>query len=195
MTVPVGYAAALIPLRHTLQTRSAAITFGIDVRSTTISDTALCNAVQAAFTSTLGTVLDSNVTVGPTQLSVGQSDGTSIATVGDNSSAGGAAQTSVPPSVAVLIQKLSATGGKRGRGRLYVPWLLATSVVDEGGAIAGATVTNLQTKATAFRTAIIAIAGGSAIVILHQSGSATPAIVTSLRVDPRIATQRRRNDR
>ncbi len=195
MTIPVGAGQVLIPLKHPLLSRSAAITFGVSTDTTTLGDLDLINAVTAAFIAQLGNQMDFSVAIGPGQISIGTSGGTARATVGTTVGAGGQVQTSVAPAVAFLIKKRTSDGGKRGRGRIYLPWSIATANLDEGGNIAAASVTAMQTKATAFLTAIQAIAGGVNMVVLHQSGVATPSVVSSLTADARAATQRRRQAR
>lgn len=192
MTIPDGSAAVLIPLKHSLLTRSAAITFGVSTDTTSLAHIALCDAVNNAFATTLGTLIDNSVTIGPTHAAFGQADGSAVAVVGSASATGGSVVTSVPPAVAFLIRKTTNAGGKRGRGRFYLPWSIATANIDEGGTIAGATVTAMQTKATAFLTAIQSITGGVNMLLLHQTGSSVATVVTTLTADARAATQRRR---
>lgn len=192
MTIPANSAAVLIPLKHPLLQRSAAVTFGVRGDTTSLGHVAFADAINAAFVSTLGNQMDFSVAIGPTRLALGSDTGIPLSVVGTSVGAGGQVQTSVPPAVAFLIRKTTGVGGKRGRGRLYLPWSVATANIDEGGIIAGASVTAMQTKATAFLTAIQGIAGGSDMMILHQTGSSVATVVTALTADARAATQRRR---
>jgi hypothetical protein len=194
-TIPAGFAGVLLPLKHSLLSRSAAITFGVDVTGATGTHTQICDEVLASFAATLGAVLDFDVTAGPVHMAFGQDDGSSIQEVGVNTWKLGVTQTSTPPAVAVLVRKATATGGKRGRGRFYLPWCVATTSIDEGGNVSSAALTNLQTKATAFKTQLAATPSPTPMVLLHQVGSSTPSPVTGLSVDSRVASQRRRQGR
>lgn len=104
---------------------------------------------------------------------------------------GGDADGSLPQNCSVLVQKLTALGGRRNKGRFYVPGLSETDV-DNTGAI-------LTTPLAAWNTAVNNLQLGlesdsflDRLVIFHSTAPLTPTIVSDLRVDGRIATQRRR---
>jgi hypothetical protein len=92
------------------------------------------------------------------------------------------------------VHKRTALGGRKGRGRLFIPWAVADSNVDEAGIIVPATVVTMQTAVTSFLNGIIT--EGMNMVLLHspdKSGvTVPPTTVSSLVVDGMIATQRRR---
>lgn len=76
---------------------------------------------------------------------------------------------------------------------MYLPWAITTTEGDEGGTLLGPTVTAAQAKATAFLSAL----GTNTVpmVVLHDPGLTAvgaPNPVTSLLVDNRVGTQRRR---
>jgi hypothetical protein len=98
-----------------------------------------------------------------------------------------------------LIHKRTSRGGRRGRGRMYIPWASPTSDIGETGVVTSTRVTAAQSAINAWRTAVIAAAGP--IVLLHRpstpgtthpSTPGPPDEVSSLVVDPLVATQRRR---
>ena len=92
------------------------------------------------------------------------------------------------PQVAYLVKKLTALGGRRNRGRFYLPGVVE-SKVDGAGNVLGAFQTTIQTSMDDFMTDTGAADIG--VVILHSDGG-TPTDVTSLQVEPKVATQRRR---
>ncbi len=102
--------------------------------------------------------------------------------------AGTSGGASLPNNCALLIKKITGLGGRSGRGRMFVP---ITSVGEDSvsptGVITPATVTSLQTAWTALKNGMVPF-------LLHDSLSpvTTPTPITSLVVDGRIATQRRR---
>lgn len=103
---------------------------------------------------------------------------------------GGESGDPVPAQCATLIAKRTALGGRKNRGRFYLPGLLA-SHVDTDGSIKSGTLSTLQ---TAFNNLLITyntITGVGGAVVLH-SGAGAPAEVTDLRVEGSLASQRRR---
>lgn len=95
----------------------------------------------------------------------------------------------LPPNCAYLVSKRTALGGRRHRGRMYLPpFLIGEDSVPVTGVMAEAQRAALQTRVnSAF--------GIGEKVILHDSltpGALPPTIITSFRVQPRLATQRRR---
>lgn len=97
----------------------------------------------------------------------------------------------MPPNVAVLMRKNTAAGGRRGRGRSYIPPLYpGEENVGPNGSIAAAQLTNLQTWWSSLFTAM----QGAALppVIFHSISPFTATPVTSFTVQQTVATQRRR---
>ena len=101
---------------------------------------------------------------------------------------------SVPQNSAFLARKSSALGGRRNRGRMYIP-SVPEGDVDSAGVVLSATVTTWNVNLAAM------MPGGSIhtafgflgdAVILHETGSQTPTTMTDLAMQNRIATQRRR---
>lgn len=97
-----------------------------------------------------------------------------------------------PPNVAVLIRRTTDRGGRRGRGRLYLPSAYINEVdVLEGGILAGARRTSLQDVANSIRTRA-ETAAGTVAVLLHNDNVVPPDELTALTVQPMVATMRRR---
>lgn len=93
------------------------------------------------------------------------------------------------PQVALLITKMTAIGGRKGRGRFYQPGLAEASVTQDGvidpDYLAGA-----QSQYTDF---LARLAGGALrMVLLHGSADDAPNGVGFLTVQSLVATQRRR---
>jgi len=195
MFIPPGFAGVLIPFQQATLPRSAAITFGVDVSGATGTQQAQCDQILDAFLTSLGTIIDSSVTIGPVHMSFGQDGAEAVAAQGANTGVGGRALVSTPPQVAVLVKKTTALGGRRNRGRFYLPWAVASGSIGETGTLVGTEVTSLQTKATLLKTTLAAGPSSKPMVLLHQVGSTTPTLVTALTVDARGATQRRRTGR
>lgn len=109
--------------------------------------------------------------------------------------AGGQSRTSISPNVATLVSYTSLFKGRRGRGRSYLPALLAQTEVDESGAITLTKVDTIQAAINSFFGDLPA----SPQVILQRDepGQKTPPLdpppeVVSRTVAVRAASQRRR---
>ena len=96
----------------------------------------------------------------------------------------------LPNNCSFLVRKISALGGRRNRGRLFVPpFRFGEDTVAGNGTITAAQVSAMQGEWTAFLTQMNLV--DLTPVIWHSDGSPGPEI-TSMLVQPRIATQRTR---
>jgi hypothetical protein len=105
--------------------------------------------------------------------------------------AGTVSDTSAPPiGGAVLVRKVTGLGGRRNRGRMYVPpFFLNESNVDYLGNIDGATLSVVQNWFNAWYNAMVAAT--YVPQILHSDG-AVGTNVTSFSVQQKLGTQRLR---
>ena len=101
---------------------------------------------------------------------------------------GSLAVTQTSPATCYLIRKYTGFGGRRGRGRMYIPGPVENDV-NVAGDLQSSRVTALTTACAGFLTDMQT--AGCSLVVLHNDGT-PPYGVTELRVDPIIATQRRR---
>lgn len=106
---------------------------------------------------------------------------------------GGLAGNVLPQNSAVLVHKRTAFGGRRNRGRMFVPAMLGEAVVDNVGVITPAARTDFQNQ---FNNLLLDNrAANLDPVILHSEGISPvtpPTNIATLQVDGRISTQRRR---
>jgi hypothetical protein len=193
MAVPPGYADVSIRLTLTGMSRPSYITFGVDP-----SDPDADTIAAAIYTSTTSagsflSRLDNSVSLGPITVRVGQDGGEALVGTDERVIAGGGSLTSPPPNVALLVHKRSARGGRRGRGRMFVPWYLNETDIDEAGLVLNATVASINTVLSTWKANLSG--AGVPMVILHEAGLTTPGlpdVVTNLFADKLVATQRRR---
>jgi hypothetical protein len=186
--IPSGYANILIPYKHSGSARSAAVTFGVKNEGAFATPNAVANAVWNAWDPEVTVAVDSDVTVGPVQASVNYG-GDPVTGFGDDSSIGGTGLSSIPGNGALLVQKLSILGGRKNRGRFYLPWSLQEANVDELGGVAGGTVTDYQ---AIFDNVLAALTTEDVPMVILHSVAGTPATVSQLVVQSTIGTQRRR---
>jgi hypothetical protein len=104
-----------------------------------------------------------------------------------NVSGTGAGQ-SPPSNCALLVKKRTALGGRSGRGRMFVP---VTSVGEGGISPTGQIESSIV---AALQGAWTAMFGEMSFFLFHDAASPvlSPTAITSLLVDPKLATQRRR---
>jgi hypothetical protein len=117
-------------------------------------------------------------------------------------------QAAVPRNTAMLVRKRTGRGGRRGRGRMFVPGIVFETDVDQAGLYTSSVLVGWQNLFNSLYDQLVTIAGGP--VLLHDDQVITsyssvtgkpvygpfdpgpPNDITSLTVDSRVATQRRR---
>lgn len=199
MPTPPGYADCSYELKHASLSRAAFITFGVDVVET--DPAAVATALVGAFAApgSLFAIIDTNVTMVRARASLGTDGGEDNVGVSVTSSSCNYSGTTIWANTSALVHKRSTRGGRRGRGRMYIPWCLPTSGVSEVGVITGAEVTRIQNGVNAWMAALSS--GAGPLVLLHRPSNpgtahpTTPGVpnnVTAMVVDPLVGTQRRR---
>lgn len=99
--------------------------------------------------------------------------------------------TAMPPNTAILVRKLVSAGGRRNRGRFYLPPVYpGEGNVDSGGNIIAGSVTNMNTWYTKLFTNLVAV--NLKPVLFHSEAPFTPSVITGFSVQSVVATQRRR---
>ena len=194
--IPPGYAQFSVGHLLAGYTRRAYTVWGIDLGGTGSPDPdVLAGQFQTIYDETLGTQIDSNVTISQTRAVVGQ-DGEPLVGVTDLIDTGSASRESTAPALAALLHLNTGLGGRRNRGRKFLPWAISDSGVLENGTIASASVTALQSAASDFNIAVRD--EGWEVVVLHGEGISAvppPTPVTTITVSGIVSTQRRRQTR
>lgn len=104
--------------------------------------------------------------------------------------AGSAAAGTLPNNCAVLVRKVTNLGGRRNRGRMFLPpAYINESGVNQVGTIDPASVTVYQNLVNSLETELVA--RDFTPVVFHSNGG-TPAFITDFVVQPKLATQRTR---
>jgi len=191
-------------IKHDSLAREAVITFALSDSSGVGSAQAFADDLQNLAANTFDDYIDTNAKLMRTTTLKG--NGTTAFTVGTSTAAprqGTNPMSSVPPNTALLVQKRTALGGRKGRGRVYLPWMLNEANVDEIGAVNQAYITPTQAM---MDTYYAGYAGQMVIANrLYDLPWSNPArkllavtkgaLVTKLVVSPIAATQRRRMPR
>ena len=101
----------------------------------------------------------------------------------------------VPQNTAFLIKKRSSVAGRSGGGRFYLPGVVEAAV-DAIGQVEPVFLGLQNARLVTMKNALLSAPQTNGMVILHDSLSAAavdpPHTVTSLVMDARVATQRRR---
>jgi hypothetical protein len=134
------------------------------------------------------------VTVGPYSLAVGQDGGDPVTYEYDASNAGSEPSFPMWPNTAILVRKGTDLGGRRNRGRMYVPGAAIRSAISVAGVIDSLFLADFNTNLATFLSTVNAGTGFNAteLGVLHSEPPSAPAEITSLVAQPKVATQRRR---
>lgn len=148
----------------------------------------------------MGTAWDASTFTTAANIAAGWSAGTILVTVMDATGpltfevgtavGGSGAAGTLPNNCAVLARKFTASGGRRNRGRFYLPpaYFLDTEV-NQVGTLDPAVVTEYQGYVDSLLAQMVIQDLGPRL--LHSDGGgATP--ITSIVVQPKLATQRKR---
>jgi hypothetical protein len=104
-------------------------------------------------------------------------------------------KTGMPPNVAYLTRKITGLGGRRNRGRFYMPGVSEIDV-DNTGLLTATHRTNYQTSVTAWFNQNVAGTEIAAHALFHDTPEGVPGVaptdILQLNVQPKVATQRRR---
>lgn len=191
--IPEGYAQVTLGWTGGSLPTGAANVFGVETSDPT-TPLAIATAVRQAI---LDVGLLGNLSSSVAQSSIRVKQGpTDIGPSGDfpGAGTGGSAGQIGASQLGVLVQKVTAFGGRSGKGRLYIPGAVETGI-DVDGSLTPAYQTTLQTVFANFRQELID--AGFPMVVFHRPGSplTEPTPVTSMSVQDRPGTQRRRNRR
>lgn len=153
----------------------------------------VANGVLAAYNTYWKAEMRLTTTIEKVSFRIGQDGGdpvvvesTDAAVVGSGSGAG------LPSNCAILIRKQTASGGRRNKGRLFMPGVAAEANVDQNGIASAAAVLNWQNAQDDWNDAVLLLTDIENFVILHSEAPSTPTTVIGHQVQSRIATQRRR---
>jgi len=99
-------------------------------------------------------------------------------------------------SMALLVDKKTATLGRAGRGRMFIPGLISQTDVTAGGLIGAGSIVVYDAMLLAFLTSMVEgneeDRPGYLPVLLHSDESLTPSSVISLVSQQKVGTMRKR---
>lgn len=193
LVIPSGYAQVTHFFEGEAAPTGAAVTYGINLSGDT-ADQQMAQDLHNLFSSNVVVFLTNDVSLVRTRLKAGPVT-TGPVFEHQGVSTGNLDVNSTPPQVAALVTKRTARGGRRGRGRFYLPGLPENDV-SNSGVFSGVAVTNLQGGLDDLLTGLAGVGFLTPMVVLHNSEGETvpgdPDEVTALVLSTQVATQRRR---
>jgi hypothetical protein len=196
---PPGFASASVQIVHSGLSRPSYITFGVNPTAT--DPQTVASAVATTFTDAAGfkSRLDNETVITQVLVSLGTDGGEDLVGAVAANVAGANTQATLPPNCAVLVHKRTARGGRRGRGRLFIPWYVGEASVDEAGVLLTGELNLAQAALNVWLASLatqnvpmVLLHDVSAPGTVHPTTPGPPDVVTSLTVDKLISTQRRR---
>lgn len=199
VVIPPGFASASVEMRASGDPDPWYITFGVDVSVAAGDTEAVFDTISDAWTNSFGPNLAIGMATTAYTLTIGSDGPDNLILRRDVNQPGTSDTGKLPQNCALLVRKVSALGGRKNRGRFFVPGVLNEGQVDNVGVIAPALVDAFNV-ASALMLSNLELGGATSstpapMVILHNPGLGSlpvPTPVTDLSVSPVIATQRRR---
>lgn len=140
-----GLALLTSEIVHTSSSRAAVLTYAVQYEDTTPTAPQIAELFQVGFRVAMFHAFDTSCLLTKTTCLLGLGDaGFTTGESTEGPTAGTHAMSSLPPNCAAVVKKLTGVGGREGRGRFYLPWVLSESAVDEAGNFGGADLTDLQ---------------------------------------------------
>jgi len=192
VTIPVDYGLLAFHTKTDLDPEEMLWTVGVNL--TSVSDPQdVCTDAHQAWVDHIADLTSTIVDLTRITLKVGPSS--TGATYQDVTAASGNDGGSLlPPNSAVLVQKLTNLGGRKGRGRVYLPGISEIGgTLDSSGTFSSgeAGVITAAMNALLLDIGTGSASEGAPLVLLHSDATA-PTLIVQFFCENKIATQRRR---
>lgn len=192
LRIPSGYVEAWMSFTVTGDNEPMYVSLGADVDGLVFPNQTDTDALLTVLRDRLKPLCTTEYSVGPGHVLWGGGPNPDVRIDGTNAPVLG---TRTPPAnpnnCATLVQKRTEAGGRRGRGRMFVPGV-AEGDTDAAGNLASVARTAWQTQMTGLVTDVAALTNFTGLVLLHDTAPFDPNPITALTVAPKIATQRKR---
>lgn len=206
MTIPLNFLQATINFEGLNVPQGAAVVFGC-ARNIELTASEHADIIQDAFADAFAPEISTSVTITTCDVKFGPDATGASGTSSVVPRQGAQSAACLAPNTAFLLTKVTGTGGRRGRGRMFLPGVTDT-LADNGGVVLPAVVTQLGVRGTQLLTALDV--AGMPMVVLHEPSTIwvlvngqprriptsdplpEPDQVTSLVCNTRVGTQRRR---
>jgi hypothetical protein len=197
LDIPVGFGHVVHSLRLTGDPEPMAVTFGVELQpDVPLFPNGLAENLHQQFGSAWATTLGNPYTLVQTEIRypLGDQGGFGLGVfVGDIAMVN--AGSFLPQNCAFLVHKRTGLGGRRHRGRLYLPGV-NEALVDDKGLMSSTALSGVNAAALAWLNGVKSLEAVENMVVLHTKpiGPAVfaPTPITTLNLDPVLGTQRRR---
>lgn len=196
--IPPGTAECAIQFKHNSDPDPWYITFGVDVSEYGGAFPVMAGSIAGRWMDTVGIFLSHDVRLSGVRLTIGQDGPDNLTIFVPRELQGPANYDMLPQNCALLVQKQTATPGRKGKGRMYIPGILQEAKVNAVGGIDNTFLEDVQTQLDAFANLMnvgdVAVDPIPLLLLHNDYGSATPlpSSILALVGQSTIATQRRR---
>lgn len=196
LVIPPGYGQAAMIHTSAEGTAPFVCTLGVDISGYGGDWVQAANDAFSCWAGEIMPIMDSNLTLSRVSLAIG-ADGPS-GSVDSTAAAvnGGRSIEGLPWSCSAIANKQTAEIGRRGRGRMYIPGVVAPSEIGQSGAISNTRRTAIVSALNDYYSALVIGVGAPPRplppVLLHASGSSVPTEITSFGLAPLVGWIRKR---
>lgn len=187
MIIPTGYGQVNLFFVGAALPRNAQIAIGID-NNLGGSALTVASTVGGAWVTHIMPLLPAVMTLEKVKCKLGPNDTGPEASWASGVPGGLDDEEPMPPNVAILVNKLTAIGGRKNAGKIFVP-AFPESDSDGGGLL---TVARLGAWQGAMDDFVDTLDTSTVPMVVLHSDATTPTVVTDLSVQQRLATQKRR---
>lgn len=201
--IPPGYAEAWLQFTIATDPEPMYTSLGVGLASGITPSVAATNNILDVMTARIGPLLGASYVTRGSHVLWGQDAPDDVRIDGTGGTVNGTGSAPLPNNTAMLVKKSTTEGGRRGRGRMFIPGIQEASV-DDAGVIAAATRTLYQTELNTMLANLVGLPEVAAAALFRPARAAgpggvppflpglPPAQIVGLTLDQRVATQRRR---
>lgn len=196
LIIPPGYGQANFILDSAEGTAPFVTTIGVNLGDAGGDNVAAANQAFERFAGTIMTVMDHDLQLQRVQLYIG-ADGPSGSVDSTNSPVSGSRSTEgLPWSLSAIARKTTTDLGRYGRGRMFIPGVIAPSEIGQSGSISTPRRAAIQAELDQFFDGLTTGEGGGPLlppVLFHNPGVTTsPTAITGLTLAPLVGWVRKR---
>lgn len=190
MLIPEGFAQVNWIFGGSAAPTGAEVTLGISINTWVDPLQDLAQALHGFWEDSVLPLQCSEIALQSTRVKAGPNDTGQMVEYSEPLGGGSSAE-AVSPQVSVLVSKQTVVGGRRGRGRMFVPGTPETDIGSNGTLSVGA-IGFLQAAFDELHQALDT--NNTAAFLLHTETPSQPApyFIESFAVQVRVATQRKR---
>lgn len=167
------------------------VSLGVDLAVGVGANLTTANAMQNVMVTNLDNLLSQDYGVSNGHVIFGNDGGDIRIDTTVTPQTGDQTQVALPQNVAMLVRKITATGGRRGRGRMFIPGV-PINVINGSGSLTGTYPATAESVFNDIQTTLEGLADVETLVLFHDTAPFTPTPITDLIVQSKLATQRRR---